>query len=140
MTGVNPLGAIPMHLLVQARSKKKVILCIDDDQGVLESESAFLETFGYTVLTATSGSEGLKLASKNWIDVVIVDYCMPQMNGREVAIEMRRLKPQAAIIMLSGAVNLSEETLNKVDAFVPKPHLASQLLSAIERLQVTPGS
>ncbi len=48
----------------------------------------------YTVLTAPSGGRGLELASTYSIDVVIVDYVMPEMDGREVATEIRRLKPQ----------------------------------------------
>lgn len=130
--GRRSFGSCPMRPLVESKSKKKVILCIDDDQSVLECESEFLTTFGYTVLTAPSGDEGLKLASKNCVDVVIVDYCMPQMNGQEVAIEMRRLRPQATIIMLSGSVAVPQEAVNTVDAFVPKNRLASQLLQAIE--------
>ena len=125
-------GGRPMRPLVESRSKKKVILCIYDDQSVLECESEFLTTFGYTVLTAPSGAQGLKLAAKRCVDVVIVDYCMPQMNGQEVAIEMRRLRPQATIIMLSGLVTVPQEALNTVDAFVPKDRLASQLVQVIE--------
>ena len=111
-----------------------VVLCIDDNQDVLECEKAFLETFGYTVLTAPSGSKGLELASAHSVDVVIVDYFMPGMSGPEVAIEMRRLRPQAPIIMLSGAVDVPEQVLKWVDAFVAKDHLASQLLPAIAQL------
>jgi CheY-like chemotaxis protein len=111
-----------------------VVLCIDDNQDVLECEKAFLESFGYTVLTAGSGGKGLELASIHSVDVVIVDYFMPEMNGPEVAIEMRRLRPQAPIIMLSGAVNVPEEALQWVDAFIAKDHLASQLLPAIAQL------
>ncbi len=129
-----------MRPTLQLRSQGKVILCIDDDQAVLECESTFLENFGYTVLTAPGGGEGLKLASDSWVDVVIVDYCMPQMNGQEVAIKIRQLRPQAKIIMLSGAVDIPEEVLNKVDAFVPKDRLASQLLSAIDRLTGASGA
>ena len=111
-----------------------VVLCIDDNQNVLECEKAFLETFGYTVLTAPSGIKGLELASIYSIDVVIVDYFMPEMNGPEVAIEIRRLRPQAPIIMLSAAVDVPEQALKLVDAFVPKDRLASQLLPAIAQL------
>src|SRR3982074_731649 len=88
-----------------------VILCIDDDEEVLECEKAFLESFGYTVLTAPSGGKGLELASIHSVDVVIVDYVMPEMNGHEVALEIRRLRPQAPIIMLSGAVEVPEQAL-----------------------------
>ena len=111
-----------------------VVLCIDDNQDVLECEKAFLESFGYTVLTAPSGGKGLELASIHSVDVVIVDYSMPGMNGQEVAIEMRRLKPRAPIIMLSGVVDVPEHALKWVDAFIAKDRLASQLLPAIAQL------
>ena len=111
-----------------------VVLCIDDNQDVLECEKAFLESFGYTVLTAPSGGKGLELASIHSVDVVIVDYFMPGMNGHEVAIEMRRLRPRAPIIMLSGAVDVPEQALKLVDAFVAKDRLGSQLLPAIAQL------
>ncbi len=111
-----------------------VLLCIDDDEDVLECEKAFLESFGYTVLTAPSGGKGLELASKYSVDVVILDYFMPEMNGPEVAFKMRRLKPRAPIIMLSGAVDVPEQALRLVDAFIAKDRLASQLLPTIAQL------
>jgi len=115
--------------------KRAVVLCIDDNLDVLECEKLFLESFGYTVLTAPSGGEGLELASMNPVDVVIVDYLMPEMNGHEVAIEMRRLRPHAPIIMLSGAVDVPEQALRQADAFIAKDRLASQLLPAIAQLR-----
>jgi two-component system cell cycle sensor histidine kinase/response regulator CckA len=113
----------------------KIVLCIDDNHDVLECEKDFLESFGYTVLTAPTGGRGLELASIHPVDVVIVDYCMPEMNGQELAIEMRRLRPQAPIIMLSGAVDVPVQALKSVDVFIAKDRLSSQLLPAIEQLQ-----
>src|SRR6202045_5394490 len=110
-----------------------VLLCIDDNEEVLECEKLFLESFGYTVLTAPNGGKGLELASVYPVDVVIVDYFMPEMNGQEVAMEMRRLRPQAPIILLSGATEVPQQALKWVDAFIAKDHLASQLLPAIEQ-------
>jgi CheY-like chemotaxis protein len=101
---------------------------------MLECERAFLESFGYTVLTAPSGDKGLELASMFSVDVVIVDYFMPEMNGLELAIEMKRLRPQAPIILLSGTTDVPEQALKSVDAFVAKDRLASQLLPAIAYL------
>jgi two-component system, cell cycle sensor histidine kinase and response regulator CckA len=123
-----------MPLSVDPELQSGVLLCIDDDEDVLQCEKSFLESFGYTVLTAPSGGKGLELASIHSVDVVIVDYFMPEMNGQEVAIEMRRLRPQAPIIMLSGAVDVPEETLKSVDAFISKDRLASQLLPAIAQV------
>jgi two-component system alkaline phosphatase synthesis response regulator PhoP len=121
----------PVHSMPQS----KTVLCIDDNQDILDCEKAFLESFGYTVLTAASGGKGLDLASSYSIDVVIVDYFMPEMNGHEVAVAMRQLRPKAPIIMLSGAIDVPEKALRSVDAFVAKDCLASQLLAAMTRLQ-----
>jgi len=124
-----------MPLSVYPQRQSRVLLCIDDNEEVLECEKSFLESFGYTVLTAPSGGKGLELASIYSFDIVIVDYLMPEMNGEEVAIRMRRLRPQAPIIMLSGAVDVPEKALNLVDAVIPKDRLASQLLPVIAQLQ-----
>jgi CheY-like chemotaxis protein len=124
-----------MARLAHTEPPSGVVLCIDDNQDVLDCEKAFLESFGYTVLTAPSGGKALELASIHSVDVVIVDYFMPEMNGGEVAIEMRRLRPQAPIIMLSGEVDIPEQALKWVDAFVAKDRLASQLLPTIAQLQ-----
>jgi CheY-like chemotaxis protein len=113
----------------------KIVLCIDDNEDMLECERAFLESFGYTVLTAPSGGKALELASVHSVDVIVVDYFMPEMNGQEVAIEMRRLRPQAPIILLSGAMDIPEQALKSVDAFIAKDQLASHLLTAIVQLQ-----
>ena len=122
-----PLSAYP-------EPPREIVLCIDDNQDVLECEKAFLESFGYTVLTAPSGGKALELASIHTVDVVIVDYFMPEMSGAEVAIELRRLRPKAPIIMLSGEVDVPEQALKWVDAFIAKDRLASQLLPTIAQL------
>jgi CheY-like chemotaxis protein len=111
-----------------------VVLCIDDNQDVLECERAFLETFGYTVLTASSGGKGLELASMHSVDVVILSYFMPEMNGGEVAMEIKRRMPDAPIILLTEGLGVSERTLGLVDALVAKDLLASQLLPTIAHL------
>lgn len=119
---------------VYSERSRAVLLCIDDNEELLECEKLFLESFGYTVLTAPSGGQGLELAAMYPIDVVIVDYLMPEMNGQEVASQMRRLRPQAPIILLTGAVDVPEQALKHVDAFIAKDRVASQLLPAIAQL------
>jgi len=124
-----------MPVTIQRAVHNAVVLCIDDDPAILECEQRFLEAFGYRVLTALSGSRGVELASIHSVDVVIVDYCMPEMNGQDVAVEIKRLRPHAPIIMLSGAVDIPKKALKVVDAFVPKDRLGSQLLPVIVELQ-----
>ena len=124
-----------MPISTYAELQGGVLLCIDDNEDVLECEKLFLESFGYTVLTAPSGGKGLELAAVYPVDVVIVDYLMPEMNGQEVVLEMRRLRPETPIIMLSGEMDVPEQVLKWVDAFVAKDRLSSHLLPAIAQLQ-----
>ena len=109
------------------------ILCIDDDKALLQCEKAFLESFGYSVVTASSGRDGLELADARSFDVVIVDYCMPEMDGQEFATTMRWLSPGVPIIMFSGDANVPKEALEVVDAFVTKDSFIN-LLSAVTLL------
>lgn len=124
-----------MSLSLVPGIQHSVVLCIDDNEDLLECEKSFLEAFGYTVLAAASGGRGLELASQHSVNVVILDYLMPEMNGHEVAIEMKRLKPQAPIIMLSGSADVPRQVLKLVDAFVAKDKLVSQLLPTIAQLR-----
>ena len=67
-------------------------------------------------------------------DAVLLDYQMPEMNGHELAREIRRLRPETPIIMFSGNEIIPEETLQLVDASVPKTEAVGELLSAVARL------
>ena len=125
---------VNMSQAADSELRGRVILCIDDNHDVLECEKIFLESFGFTVLTASSGHRGLELALVHSIDVVVVDYLMPGMNGHEFAIEMRRVMPQTPIIMLSADVDVPDRVLKWVDLFIPKDRLPSHLLPAIAQL------
>jgi DNA-binding NarL/FixJ family response regulator len=65
---------------------------------------------------------------------VIVDYHMPEMNGHEVATEIKRLRPQVPIVMLSTDDEIPEPALNAVDAFFSKNEAPSRLLQVITRI------
>jgi CheY-like chemotaxis protein len=118
----------------------KTILCIDDDDGMLGYQRALLERRGYAVLTAASARQGLQIAAVCMIAAVIVDYHMPEMNGHEVATEMRRLKPEVPIVMVSSDDDVPEQALRVVDAFVPKSEAPIGLLPAITRICGAPYS
>lgn len=81
-----------------------------------------------------SVDEGLELASVNWVDLVIIDYFMPEMSGQEVASEIRKVRPWAPIILLAETVDIPHRALELVDALVAKDRLASELLPTIAQL------
>ena len=112
----------------------KLILCVDDETTGLSIRKALLETQGYRVLTAESGPKALSLFSREPLDLVVLDYSMPGMEGHDVAEAMKRLKPDVPIIMLSAYVDLPPKTLAVVDACVTKGDPSLLLLKSVSDL------
>ena len=111
----------------------RMLLCIDDSQAVLDYEKRILERSGYIVVTEASARRGLRLATIFSFDAVLLDYQMPEMNGHQVASEIRRLRPETPVVMFSGS-DIPEETRQLVDAVVPKSDAPRELLPTITRL------
>ncbi len=112
----------------------KTILCIDDDDGVLEYQRALLERRGYSVLTASSARQGLQIAADSGVAAVVVDYHMPEINGHEVALEIKRLNPNTPIVMVSSEEQIPNHVFDVVDAFVPKHETPSRLVPVLARI------
>jgi CheY-like chemotaxis protein len=115
-------------------SDKKLILCIDDHRQGLHARRLILEAAGYDVITATSGRIGLRLLERHPVQLVILDYRMPKMNGAMVAREIRRTHPHVPIIMLSGQIEVPADVPRAVDAFVPKGEPPTVLLGYLTLL------
>lgn len=120
-------------MISTAPPSKTTILCIDDDVSILRYEKALLGRAGYEVLTASSARQGLRLATTCKCDAVLLDYEMYGMNGHEVASEIKLVKPELAVIMLSGH-EVPMQALALVDAVVPKLEASQQLLPMIAEL------
>jgi DNA-binding response OmpR family regulator len=112
----------------------RIILCIDDDDGMLGYHRSLLERRGYAVLTVASARHGLQIALVCGVAAVIVDYHMPEMNGHQLATEIRRVRPQLPIIMVSSDNEIPEHELRVVDAFIPKHEARSRLLPVITQI------
>src|SRR5882724_1492363 len=115
-------------------TRQRILLCVDDNQSILKICKKILEDFGYQVLTASSGREGLEVFASNAIDAVILDYEMPEMNGELVASEMKRTNPEIPILMLSGWVSPPESALQRVDEFVAKGDPVEFMLLAVQQV------
>ena len=82
----------------------ETILLVEDEPMVRELAKDFLEEYGYRVLTAANGSEGLQVCEDfpEPIDLIITDVIMPQMSGRELAERARTLRPGTRVLYMSG--------------------------------------
>lgn len=112
---------------------KGLLLCIDDDLGCLKVRGLVFRSAGYDVLSVTSGRAGLAIFERTPVDMVVLDYSMPGLNGAEVAAMMRRMHPGVPILMLSGDY-LEGDTVTEVDDCLPKTVDPGKLLSRIESL------
>ena len=93
-----------------------------------------LEQNGYRVLEATDGSEGLRLFLSRPVDAVILDYQMPGMNGDVVASEMKLLKPDVPIMLLSAYGPLPKNKVKAVDCILSKSQSPRVLVSTLHDL------
>ena len=92
------------------------LLCIHRDPDQL----ALLRENGYELLTANSGSEGLRLLMSRPVDAIVLEYHLGLMDGAVVAAEIKKVKPELPIVMLADHLELPEGALKSVDALVTK--------------------
>ena len=90
------------------------VLCIHRDPDQL----TLLREKGYGLVTATNGSEGLRLLMSRPVDAVVVEYYLGLLDGAVVADEIRRVRPQIPIVMVANPAELPHEALNSVDTLV----------------------
>ncbi len=111
------------------------ILCIDDDPAILQLQKNILEINAYTVLTAPDGPAGVALASKCPVDVVVLDFKMPGMDGAETAEALWHEQPDLPIVICTGFFDAVPEWLRWfAAAYLHKGDGPEALLSAIRAL------
>jgi DNA-binding response OmpR family regulator len=92
------------------------LLCIHRDP----DELTLLQENGYELVTATNGSEGLKLLMTRPVDAIVLEYNLGLLDGATVANEIKKVMPQLPIVMLADHLDLPEGALKSVDALVTK--------------------
>jgi CheY-like chemotaxis protein len=80
------------------------VLVIEDDPGVRALTARMLQHFGYAVLTAADGCEGVATfgAQPDAFDCILLDMSMPQMDGVQTLQEIQRIRPDARVVLMSG--------------------------------------
>ena len=105
-------------------SKQLRVLLVDDEKPVRTVVAAFLEGDGHTVEQASDGREGSEKFRSGSYDVVITDLAMPEVNGDQLAGEIKEMSPQTPVIMLTGFGDIMEGRGHQpegVDHMMSKP-------------------
>lgn len=78
------------------------LLLVDDDPGLLKLLGLRLTSEGYSVVTAESGAEGLRVLNREKVDLVISDLRMDEMDGMQLFAEIQKVQPGMPVIILTA--------------------------------------
>jgi CheY-like chemotaxis protein len=115
---------------------KKTILVIEDDPDVLSTVIKQLDYFGYKVITASDGMDGMKKVDAGGYDLVITDIVMPYISGVGVVTALKEKMPHIPVIAMTGYGKEPESAAmeQRADIVLAKPIKMSDLKEHIEEL------
>jgi CheY-like chemotaxis protein len=113
----------------------KNILIVDDDPSIRYMLGRVLQDEGYRVVAAANGREGLKIAATGEINLALLDWKMPGLNGEDTLKELRLLHPSLPVIMITAYPQKQcQGSLTGASAVLQKPLDFPMLLEAIKKL------
>jgi signal transduction histidine kinase/CheY-like chemotaxis protein len=117
---------------IRHHHKGAVILLVDDDSAVREVTASMLRELGYGTLEVGSGGAALDLLDGANVDLVVLDFAMPGMNGMEVAKQVHSRFPNLPVLFITGFADQS--ALGKVDdaGIIKKPFLGDELANKVD--------
>jgi len=125
-------------------SERKTILVVEDEESVRSMLLTRLDRLGYDTMAAADGEEGVSVfrARSNEINLVLLDFLMPRMNGVEAFEELIKIKPDVKVILSSGYtedVVWKSFTGKRPAGFLNKPYKVEAVRDELDRLLGTPG-
>jgi len=118
------------------KDNKAPILVIEDEEETRTSIAHFLRSAGFTVIEASDGKQGMARLRQTDVKLIITDILMPEMDGLEVVIELKKWYPSKRVIAMSkGPELLSLARALGAHATVAKPFEAKDLLNTISQIE-----
>jgi CheY-like chemotaxis protein len=106
-------------------------LVVDDDPLVLEVLSKMLAEPGYAVITANDGYEAIRILADRHIDLMIADIRMPGLDGMQLGIQAKLMRPRLHIIYITGFAEAAAKA--QYGKVIQKPIRASELLEIVKK-------
>jgi CheY-like chemotaxis protein len=110
------------------------VLLVEDDDDNRELMAEVLAAYGFEVLSAASGQDGLRQLSEHSVDVVITDVGMPGMGGLELARASKAIAPKVPVVVVTGWAereDIAQARGGAVDAVLIKPVDPDALTQAV---------
>lgn len=123
-----------------ADTMKKRILCIEDDEEMIDLIHLILTRRGFDVLSACSGVMGLEILHNEKPDLILLDLMMPDMDGWEVYQQLKsdESTQNIPVIVVTAKAQSIDRVLGlhiaKVDDYISKPFSPQELLDSIESI------
>jgi DNA-binding response OmpR family regulator len=115
-----------------------VVMIVDDEPAIREIETLALKQAGFAVLPVGSPSSAIRLVEADMpVDLVIADLNMPGMNGDEMAVRLRRMRPDLKILFVTAFANElfdAQGLLWTNEAYLDKPFTRDGLVEAVSLL------
>ncbi len=112
------------------------ILIIDDDKDICQLLSRFLSKNGFEVIVANTGKTAIEYVSNNKPDIVLCDFRLEDMTGKDILVKIKELHPHVPVIIMTGYSDVRMAvTIMKLGAFdyVTKPLLPEEILLTLKR-------
>jgi CheY-like chemotaxis protein len=123
--------------VTSSESPQGAILVVEDEPAIRFLASQVLERAGFQVLVARDGREGVEVFQHQHRQVagILLDLTMPRLDGLETLREIRCIRPDVKVVMMSGyhetdVVNRTSE--HGLQGFLPKPFTPVELLAAVK--------
>jgi CheY-like chemotaxis protein len=128
---------VPIEIEMRRLQGTETILIVDDELALSQLAAELLQTEGYSVFLADSGSSALGILEKEHIDLVLSDVLMPGLDGYQLATKIQESYPKAKIQLVSGFSEekndgFIEEKLQK--SLINKPYQRIELLRSVRTL------
>jgi DNA-binding response OmpR family regulator len=123
-----------------AEKSAKFILCIEDEQEMIDLIRLILSRRGFDVRGASSGEEGLNIIRNEHPDLILLDLMMPDMDGWEVYQQMKadEATKNIPVIVVTARAQSIDKVLGlhiaKVDDYIAKPFSPQELLNSVDNV------
>jgi hypothetical protein len=131
-----PAAPGPLPPPVAVRGGGETVLVVDDSTSILRLVAAVLRARGYRVLEAGDGAQALEMSARHegTLHLLVTDVVMPEVGGMELALQVRRLRPETRVLFMTGYApqpGLAEEVRDAGALLLEKPFSPEQLLAKV---------